>query len=106
MLPELLAWRWTTTPPVDEVVTGAMRLVMTFWNSAASKRPPFHVAVPPSSSCWAVSGTKPGLPKIVVPIGVVVKLAPSSVAVGARKPLDAPNRPLSQSVILSVAPTE
>jgi hypothetical protein len=45
-----------------------------------------------------------GLPKIVVPIGVMVKLAPSSVAVGARKPVDAAARKPSQSVAWKVAP--
>ena len=94
----LLVWTCTTRPPVEETVSGTMRLEMVFWNTTVSKRPPFHVAVAPTSHCWLVSGPSPGLPKMVVPIGVVVKLAPISVAVGARKPLEAPARPASQSV--------
>ena len=81
------------TPPVDETVSGTMRLEMVFWNTASVEAAALPVAVAPTSICWLVSGRSPGLPKIVVPIGVVVKLAPSSVAVGARKPLEAPARP-------------
>ena len=93
--------------PTCEIVTGVMRLLMMFWNSARSKRPPSQFAVPPSSIWVAVSGFRFGLPKVVVvPIGATVKLAPSSVPVGARKPVDAPARRLSQSVAATVAPTD
>ena len=106
-----VAWRlfwlcWTTTPPIDERVTGWMRLWMTFWKSAEVEAAALPVAVLPTSSCWLVSGCRLGLPKIVVPIGVTVKFAPSSVAVGARKPLEAPTRVFSQSVTRKVAPAE
>ena len=87
----LLVWTCTTRP-VEDTVSGTMRLEMVFWKTTVSKRPPFHVAVAPTSHCWLVSAPV-GLPKMVVPIGVVVKLAPISVAVGARKPLEAPARP-------------
>ena len=43
---------------------------------------------------------------VPTPIGVVVKLAPICVAVGARNPLDAPARADSQSVTAKVAPAE
>ena len=106
MSPGLFCCCWMTTPPIDEMVVAVMRLLMMFWKIARSKRPPSQFAVAPASIWFAVSGCRFGLPKIVVPIGVTVKLAPSSVAVGARKPLEAPTRRFSQSVAAKVAPTE
>ena len=83
-----------------------MRLLMMFWNSARSSRPPSQFAVPPSSIWVAVSGFRLGLPKVVVPIGATVKLAPSSVPVGARKPVEAPSAQVQPVGGGQVAPAE
>jgi hypothetical protein len=56
----------------------------------------FHATVAPTSTCLLVSGLRAGLPKVILPVNAVVKLAPSSVAVGARKPDEAPARKVSQ----------
>ena len=66
----LLTWSWTILPPTEDVVMGAMRLAMMFWKTTVSRRPPAQLKVAPASSCRLVSGDRPGLPKIVVPIGV------------------------------------
>ena len=105
---EGLFWYCCTTTPADvaERVTAEIRLLMMFWKSAVSKRPPAQVKVAPASTCWLVSGCRAAFPKIVVPIGVTVKFAPSSVAVGALKPLEAPPLTFSQSATRNVAPAE
>src|SRR5262245_6739677 len=81
----------------DERTAVVMRLRILFWNSAASSCTLLPITVAPTSTCWLVSGCRPGLPKVMLPVKAVVKLAPSSVAVGARKPEEAPVRKFSQS---------
>ena len=91
-----------TAPGRSRVV---MRSWMTFWNRAASNRqaPPFTVA---PTSTWSLdSGLMPALPKMRPPPSVV-KFAAISVAVGARKPEDAPARRVSQSVAFQARPVE
>jgi hypothetical protein len=90
---------------VSEIVTTlderrtavVIRSMIRFWNRAASSCMALHATVAPASICLLVSGCRPGLPKVTLPVNAVVKLAPSSVAVGARKPEEAPARKVSQS---------
>ena len=90
---------------VSEIVTAlvdlrtalVMRSMIRFWNSATSSCMALHATVAPTSTCLLVSGLRLGFPKVMLPVNAVVKLAPSSVAVGARKPDEAPARKVSQS---------
>ena len=98
---------------VSEMVTAlvelrtwvVMRSRIRFWNSAASSCMAFHETVAPASICLLVSGLRLGLPKVTLPVKAVVKLAASSVAVGARKPDEAPVLKVSQFKAWYDAPT-
>jgi len=85
--------------------TVMMRSLMVFWNRAASTRQPGCCSAAPTSIWRLVSGLRLGLPKVRPP-PTAVKSEASSVAVGARKPVEAAARSVSRSVAFQVAPAD
>ncbi len=78
---------------------------MVFWNSARSARQPAPNHATPTSNCSLVSGLRFGLPKTRPPPRAV-KSAASSVAVGARKPVEALARTTSRSAARKATPAD
>ena len=97
MSPGLLTVSEIVTTGVDERTCVVIRFMIVFLKMEASSRRLLVVTVAPASICLLDSGCRPGLPNVTLPVKAVVKFAPSSVAVGARKPVEAPTRNVSQS---------